>query len=56
MGIWPPGADGLEINSVDRSSDKQLLVTRWVLTTVCVGGVQEPVGQKGDQVCVGGVQ
>merc|ERR1711871_480849 len=27
QGIWPPGADGTDINSVDRSPDESLLVT-----------------------------
>jgi WD40 repeat protein len=27
LGIWPPGVDGSDINTVDRSSDGQLLAT-----------------------------
>ena len=27
MGIWPPGSDGTDINSVDVSRDSELVVT-----------------------------
>ncbi len=29
MGIWPPYSDGLEINSLCRSNDRELVVTRF---------------------------